>query len=297
MHRIDTKRLKNPIWLTVLIMVVGALIGAVIGSLFVFAGLTMVTFGGFLLVLAQASVFLTVTIIAIPIWALIGGWMFGQFSSGSMGGVASRMGVTLFSETHPVSLRVNALAEDLNLPPIRWVGWFDDAAINAFATGIQREHALIAFSRGAVEKLTKEQLDAVMAHELAHVANNDMSRMTYARGVQDALTFLLVFRGLKKIARFLFTPTSEIEILRFSRSREYWADAVAAVLTSPDDMIGALEAIDADTDRPPRKQTRFANLMMRANAYSWLGTHPSLPSRIAAIETGKYTDKLPLSSD
>ena len=73
--------------------------------------------------------------------------------------------------------------------------------------------------KAAIEKLTMAELDAVMAHELAHVANNDMARMTYIRGVQNALTWFLIFRGMKNIALWLFTPTSQLELMRFSRQR------------------------------------------------------------------------------
>ena len=300
MSKLDPKRLRNPAWLTVMIMVGGAILGAVIGGILTFAAMLMGKIGGGPLgvlsyspiVMAKISIVVGLTVLATPVWALVGGWFFALKASGK-GGIAKRTGVTLFSDGHPIYVRVNELAQALELPPVRWVGWYEGDEINAFASGVKQDNAMIAFTRGAVEKLSKEQFDAVMAHELAHVANYDMARMSYARSVQNALTWFLLFRGFKKVARLIFTPLSELEILRLSRSREYWADAIAATLTSPDEMIGALRAIANDAAVPPQSQRDYANLMFRANTHTWLRTHPPLEDRIKAIEERRFMKRLP----
>ncbi len=298
--KLDPSRLRNPIWITVLIMVLGAVVGVVIGSVVAFIGtLIAMSLSGPVglvvllpLFLTNHAIVLIVVVLVVPIWAVLGGWWFALMASG-MGGIAQGMNVTLFSEGHPIHQFINKLAAELDLPPIKWIGWYEDDSINAFAAGVKQDQALIAFSRGAVQKLTKPQFEAVAAHELAHVANNDMARMTYARGVQDALTFFLALRGLRRIARLLFTPTSELELGRLSRQREYWADAVAAVLTSPEAMIGALRAIQVDNDDPPAEQSWFATYAIRANGFSWFDTHPPVFRRVRAIEEERFIERLP----
>ena len=135
------------------------------------------------------------------------------------------------------------LSKELGITPPKFVGWYPAENINAFAMGTNPDNTLVAFTQPAIETLTKEELDAIMAHELAHIANNDMKRMAIAYGAQEALTFFLVFRGFKRIAKWAFSPLTELEILRLSRKREYEADKIGGQLTSPEDMAAALQRI------------------------------------------------------
>ena len=135
-----------------------------------------------------------------------------------------------------------------------------------------------------LRRLDDTALETLLAHELAHVANNDRARMTHARGVQEALSFFLLYRGLKRIARWLFTPLSELEILRLSRAREFAADGIAAQLVGPEHMISVLAKLQQESILP--KPTPYTNLMMWSGFVkkSWLATHPPLEDRIAALE-------------
>ncbi len=205
------------------------------------------------------------------------------------------MGVTLLPEGHGIVKKVNQMGKTMNLPPVAYVGHFESHQINAFACGQHRNDAMIAFSRGCIEKLNGDEFEAILGHELAHIANNDMSRMTFARGVQNSLTFFLLFDGIKTFARWLFTFISEISILHLSRKREFYADAIGAVLTSPDAMISALERIQRDKGKPRHKQHLYANMMFSANANGLFRTHPPLQARIAALESRNYIHKLPLN--
>ena len=99
------------------------------------------------LVMAQSAAASSLTFLIVPAWAALGGYWAAHMSAG-FGGVAGGLGVKFFSDSHPVYRRANELAEDLNLPPIKWVGWFPDDTINAFAIGLKQENALIAFSQG-----------------------------------------------------------------------------------------------------------------------------------------------------
>jgi len=275
---------------TIFLLVLGAELGAIWGLFLAFIGSTAaVAAGGPLALLIAAPLLFAVygvgtmyVIFGAPLWALLGGAWFATESSGDTGFAARRAGVTLFSDSHPINQTAQRMAGELNLPPIPFVGWFDSGDINAFAMGTGNRNALIAISKGAIDKLTGVQVDAVIAHELGHVASNDMQRMTYALGIQESLTWFLIFRGLKKIARWVFTPLSELELLRFSRKREFTADAISAHLTSTDAMISVLETLKSAKTAP--KTHNQATVMMSAlGDNTWLSTHPSLDDRINAL--------------
>lgn len=299
MAKLDPKRLRRP-WalaLTVTILLVSALVGAYIGQ-FAIAGTMIGTsillgpiawFTALPLIFAQFAAALIVLLFVLPFWALLGGWW---FASRARGVSRTDLSVEWFADTHPIHRRVNALARQLELPPIKWVGWFPEEGINAFARGIRREEAVIAFSAGAIERLSRPQLDAVMAHELAHVANHDMARMTYAHGMQDALTWFLGFRGLKQFARWVFTPIAQIEIQRFSRQREFWADAVGAALVGRESMIGVLQAVDGEQPSNPRT-LRQAQFMFHGGLARLLSSHPAASDRIRALEYETFLKRLP----
>lgn len=298
---LQPKKLSNWMVVTIFILIGSATLGVGIASMFFTGAAAMSAFviGPLALVttlpvaLAFASM-VSLLILVVPVWGLVGGYLFAfgvarQFKTGS-----NALGVTLLSETHPISIRVNELAAQLELPKIEWVGWFEDNSINAFAAGLSKDDAVVAFSKGAIEKLSREELDAVMGHELAHVVNNDMQRMTLAYGIQRSLTWFLLFRSLKTFARWVFTPISELEIMRFSRQREYWADAIGAVLTTPDAMAGALRKIEQDQERPPAYQKNYAHFMFNANAHTFFATHPSIPARVKALQKESYIGRLPV---
>lgn len=294
-----------PVWPTVIILALLATVGAVIGLTAGFAGsmtalsashpLTMLIVGP--TVIAGFATTGVLSLFLTPLWALAGGGMFASWASGNTGSAARQMGVTFFSETHPISKVTQRLAERMGLPPVAYIGWFPNEEINAFAMGTSRHNALVALSEGAIERLTKHELIAVIAHELGHIASNDMARMTLARSIQEALTFFLVIRGLKRFARWVFTPLSELELLRLSRAREFTADEIAATMIGAEPMIGALERI-RDENLPPRTKGH-ANVLLSAgfSAGGLLSTHPPTDKRIArlrAIQAHRGTPLVPL---
>ena len=238
----------------------------------------------FPLVVTSAGMSLLFVLVGTPLWAILGGAFFAGLANGKGGSVASHFGVKFFSDGHPIFQTTQDMAARLGLPPVKWVGWYDADDINAFTSGTGAKDTLIAFSKGAVERLSKDRFDAVVGHELGHIASNDVARMGYAEGVQDAMSFYLLFRGLRKFARWVFTPLSELELLRFSRKREFSADAIAARLTSPDAMIGALESL---RDQETPVQTKGVPAQMLYAGFSTgdiFSTHPPIEARIAALE-------------
>lgn len=298
--KLDPQQLKNPMVGTVCILIVSSMLAAFIGhALILSLALSSIyavgIFGlvAFLVVFALQTVTGVIALLIVPVWAVVVGWFVSIGSASRAATASTKAGVTLFAETHPIHVRVNELAKQLELPPIKWVGWFEGHDINAFAMGVHQEEAVIAFSQGAIEKLTKEELDAVMAHELAHVVNEDMARMTYAYGVQNALTWFLFLNSFKKLARWFFTPLSELEIMRFSRKREYWADAIGAALTSPVAMASALVKIHKDDGEPSGQQNHISHFMFSAKADALFATHPTIKDRVKALADKKYIQQLP----
>jgi heat shock protein HtpX len=282
---------RYPLWPTLLIMTGLALLGSFIWWVMTFAinAAAIATGGPFALMLMLPPLIATyglaglLGVVVLPLWSLTGATLFAGRASGQTGSAAKQMGVTFFSATHPISKVTQLLAALMGLPPIAYVGWFPNEDINAFAMGNSQKNALVAVSKGAVERLTKHQLVAVIAHELGHVASNDMARMTHAIGTQQALTFFLIFRGLKTFARWVFTPLSELELLRMSRAREFTADRIAAVMIGAEHMASALERLKEETAQVPRSDLAKVMMWSGMKRSSWLSTHPSVDDRVAAL--------------
>lgn len=184
----------------------------------------------------------------------------------------------------------------------------DDMALNAFATGRNPEHAVIVFTRGLLERLNKEEIRGVAAHELSHIGNNDMLISTIAvilagfvTIVADWFTHIAIFGSsdnknpvmmLVAIGLALLAPFFAI-ILRMtiSRKREFLADASGALLTRyPEGLASALEKISADQQPVTRANKATANLFI-ANPFKgkkvskWFQTHPPVEERIAALRS------------
>jgi len=286
---------KNSLFPTMIVMAVSAVIGGILAlavGLFATTSFAIMSgpLGWFILLpalLANFSIAVTWVLIGVPLWAIIGGYW---FACNAHTDSKIALGITFFSDEHPITQKVQELANDLNIPPIPFVGFYADENINAFAMGVEQSNTLIAFTQGAVEKLTKEELDAVIAHELAHVANKDMARMTFARGVQEALTFFLIFRGLKQFARWVFSPIAELEILRLSREREFAADKIAAQLTSPADMVSVLNTLqhaESSSLHPDHDNLKVSGSITSG----FWRTHPTHEQRIEAIEKLEITEE------
>lgn len=281
---------RHSVGLTIFLLMAGATLGAVWGLfLSSFVATASLAAGGPLalliagpLLFAIYGVGTTYIVFGAPLWALFGGMWFAASSSRDTGSAATQMGVTFFSKSHPINQATQQMAQQLDLPPVRYVGWFGSDDVNAFAMGTSNRYALVAVSKGAIENLSQEQLDAVIAHELGHIASNDMERMTYALGVRESLTFFLIFRGLKKFARWVFTPLSELELLRFSRAREFTADAISAHLTSSEAMISVLETLKGAKLEPQPHNQAFV-MMAALGDNTLFSTHPSLDDRINAL--------------
>lgn len=249
----------------------GSLISLPIGVGFAVAGGSL--FGGFLMV---------------PIW----GTIWGMVGLGRQREAAARQSdISLLKENDPLAQRVHLLAGNLGLSVKPWVGVMPHN--NAYAIGSSPTNALVVIGQPLIANLTEDEVNAIIGHELGHVANNDMRRMGFARSFQNSLVWYLGFsRTIQGWGRWFLTWASELFVLGLSRNREYWADAVGAILTSKEAMISALEKLH---NEPPLSdfERQNARLMFRGIAYgSMFSTHPTLAERKQALQNETYIRRL-----
>lgn len=191
------------------------------------------------------------------------------------------------------------------------VGIFPSEAANAFATGWNRNAALVAVSSGMLQRFTKDELRAVMAHEIGHVANGDMITLTLIQGVVNTFVMFLariightVDRVIFKtergygigyyvvtiVAEMLLGILASIIVFRFSRWREYRADAAGAQLAGRGAMVAALQRLQAEQGLPqdlPGELTAFGISEQLKEGFSALfSSHPPLADRIRALQQG-----------
>ena len=193
------------------------------------------------------------------------------------------------------------------------VAVYDAPEINAFATGWNRNNALVAVSTGLLHKMRPEEAEAVIGHEIAHVANGDMVTLTLIQGVLN--TFVLFFsrvvgmavdsflrgrddRGGYGIGYFVATIVCEILfgilatviVMWFSRWREFRADAGGAELAGRPKMIAALERLKAEYEPShlPDSMAAFGIKGGRTGGLmSLFRSHPPLEERIAALRAAR----------
>jgi len=189
------------------------------------------------------------------------------------------------------------------------VGIFPSESANAFATGWNRNSALVAVSAGLLRRFTRDEVRAVLAHEIGHVANGDMITLSLIQGVVN--TFVMFFariightidRVVFKTERgygigyFIVTIIAEIVlgflasmiVFWFSRFREYRADAAGARLTTPTDMIAALQRLKVEQGMPadlPGEMTAFGIRQGKTGLSALLSSHPPLDDRIKALQS------------
>ena len=178
---------------------------------------------------------------------------------------------------------------------------------NAFATGAFRNSALVAVSTGLLQTMNKEEVEAVLAHEVAHVANGDMVTLTLIQGVVNTFVVFFariaasiidraVFRNERgtgpgyfitvMVFQMLFGVLASIIVAYFSRQREFRADSGAAsFLGNPLPMINALKRLGGvEPGELPKAMSGFG-IADKAGIMALFSTHPPLEERIAALQT------------
>ena len=178
---------------------------------------------------------------------------------------------------------------------------------NAFATGASRNNSLVAVSTGLLDRMSRDEVEAVLAHEMAHIGNGDMVTLTLIQGVVN--TFVVFFSRIiasavasansngrqeehdqsggiyllvYTVLQLLFGVLASLIVHWFSRKREYRADAGAAKLVGAPKMIAALQRLKGQPSELP--QDMVAMGIASENKDSWFSTHPSLDNRIARLK-------------
>ena len=187
------------------------------------------------------------------------------------------------------------------------VGIFDSPQPNAFATGMRRNHALVAVSTGMLQRMNSDEVEAVLAHEITHVSNGDMVTMGLIQGVVNTFVIFLsriighvvdrvVFKTQRGygpayyitsiVAQIFLSFLASMIVMWFSRRREFRADAGGASLAGREKMIGALQALQRQHE-PHDLPGEFAAFGISGGLGSGIKklfmTHPPLEVRIAAL--------------
>jgi len=190
------------------------------------------------------------------------------------------------------------------------VAIYDAPEVNAFATGASRNKALVAVSTGLLQSMTREEAEAVLAHEVSHVANGDMVTLALIQGVVNTFVIFLsrvighlvdrvVFKTERGhgpafwvtvvIAELVLGILASIIVMWFSRQREFRADRGGANLAGREKMIAALERLAAGRTAPlPDQMAAFGIAGGLGGGIKRLFmTHPPLEERIAALKAGR----------
>jgi heat shock protein HtpX len=209
--------------------------------------------------------------------------------------------------------RVHGMARAAGLPAMPEVGVYESPDINAFATGPTKGNSLVAVSTGLLYSMNEKEVDGVLAHEVSHIANGDMVTMTLIQGVVNTFSLLfsrllanilssqveeksrpLVYFICTMVGDILFTLLGSIVVARFSRAREFRADAGGARLSSRENMVAALQKLKSVFGRPVDEDEKdsLATLKIshrdRGGLMALFMTHPPLEARIEALEKGRF---------
>lgn len=188
------------------------------------------------------------------------------------------------------------------------VAIYDSPDMNAFATGARRDSALVAVSTGLLQRMNRREVEAVLGHEISHVANGDMVTLTLIQGVVNTFVLFLsrvigytvdrvVFRSERDhgpgffittlVAQLVLGILASMIVAWFSRQREFRADTGGANLAGRDGMIGALEALKSAHGPSTLPDSLKAFGISGGGGISRLFmSHPPLDERIAALRKG-----------
>ena len=188
---------------------------------------------------------------------------------------------------------------------------YDSPEMNAFATGMSRNNALVAVSTGLLRNMREDEVEAVLAHEVSHVANGDMVTLTLIQGVVNTFVIFmarliagaisnatrsndseepaqggLAYMATVFVLEMIFGVLASIIVMWFSRKREYHADAGAARLVGADKMIAALERLRNNHESQLEGSMMAFGIANKPAASELFMSHPPLEKRIAALRSG-----------
>jgi heat shock protein HtpX len=199
---------------------------------------------------------------------------------------------------------VQQLSQKANIP-MPEVAVFQSPSINAFATGASKSKSLVAVSTGMLQQMSQEEQEAVLAHEIAHIANGDMVTMALIQGVLNTFVMFLARIIASAISNFLSRGESNgglgglayfgvvivlemvlgilasIIAMWYSRQREFRADAGSAKLVGAPKMIAALERLKQSSE--PELDGQLVAFGINGKRSEMFASHPSLEKRISAL--------------
>lgn len=181
------------------------------------------------------------------------------------------------------------------------VAVYNSPEINAFATGMNKNNALVAVSTGLLKSMTRDEAEAVLGHEVSHIANGDMVTLTLIQGVLNTFVFFFARIAASAISRgsdnrfayfmivmffqFVFGILASMIVMWFSRAREFRADEGGASLAGKQKMIDALKRLQGNQQESQLdgQLTAFGFSGKKAMAALFM-SHPPLETRIAALQ-------------
>lgn len=191
------------------------------------------------------------------------------------------------------------------------VGIYESPEVNAFATGATRNSSLVAVSRGLLNQMQPDEIEWVVAHEMAHILNGDMVTMTLLQGVINAFVIFLsrtiahivslalkrdednaggfVYFGITIVLEILLGILGSLIVMAYSRRREFAADAGSATFVGKKKMIDALRALQRihETNIAVPSDPKIAALKIDGKTSGFLhlfASHPPLEERIQALQ-------------
>ncbi len=211
---------------------------------------------------------------------------------------------------------VHNLARAARLPAMPEVGIYESPEVNAFATGPTKSRALVAVSRGLLQRMNQDEIEGVLGHEISHVANGDMVTLTLIQGVMNA--FVMFFARIAAFAvsqalanrsddrnsrpnpflnyafvflfEIVFGLLAAMVVAMFSRYREYRADSGGARLAGREKMIGALRSLKRTVEMVDKNQqasmAAFKIASRPSGFIALLASHPPLDARIDRLARG-----------
>ncbi|EGN75838.1 Zn-dependent protease with chaperone function [Idiomarina sp. A28L] len=195
------------------------------------------------------------------------------------------------------------------------VAIYDSPEANAFATGASKNNSLVAVSTGLLRSMSKDEVEAVLAHEVSHIANGDMVTLTLIQGVVNTFVIFLArviaglinsalrgnqqggshhggggfaYFGLVILFEILFGALASLIVFYFSRQREYRADAGAASLVGPSKMIAALQRLSQGKESQLDDKMLAFGIKGKLAKGELMMTHPPIEKRIAALRNRSF---------
>jgi heat shock protein HtpX len=200
------------------------------------------------------------------------------------------------------TVKLQAERANIGMPE---VGIFQHPSPNAFATGWNKNSALVAVSTGLLEQMNQNEVEAVLAHEVSHVANGDMVTLTLVQGVVNTFVVFLsrvighvvdrvvfkVERGhgpafwiVSLVAQIILGIFASMIVMWFSRYREFRADEGGAKLAGRNNMIAALRRLKQNQDAPPMPDEMAAFAISAGKVQKLFSSHPPLDERIESLQ-------------